>query len=114
MIVDDDPDFLGLTARILTDLGVQTIWTAATATEALEVVLDARPDAVLVDVWLPDRHGIDLAYELCQLPWRPRVVVTSSDSDAILALDPTHGPPQLPFLDKENLGSDTLQHALLD
>jgi CheY-like chemotaxis protein len=114
LIVDDDPDFLGLTARILTDLGVQTVWTAANATQALKIVQHARPDAVLVDVGLPDRNGIDLAYELSQLPWQPRVVLTSSDSDAILALDPNDTRPQLPFLDKENLANDTLQHTLLD
>jgi CheY-like chemotaxis protein len=114
LIVDDDPDFLALTASILAELGVEAVWTADSAIHALEVVREAQPDAVLVDVGLPDRHGIDLAYELCELPWRPRVVLTSSDTDAILALDPDDGRPDLPFLGKEELGSDTLQQALLD
>jgi CheY-like chemotaxis protein len=114
LIVDDDPDFLGLTARILVELGVDPVWTAADATEALEVVGEARPDVVLVDVWLPDRHGIDLAYELSELPWGPRVVLTSSDSDAVLALDRGDGRSNLPFLGKEELGSDALQRLLLD
>jgi CheY-like chemotaxis protein len=114
LIVDDDPGFLGLTARILVDLGAEPVWTAASAALALEVVSGARPDAVLVDIGLPDRYGIDLAYELAELPWRPRVVLTSSDSDAILALDPQDGVPQFQFLGKEEIGSDTLQHALLD
>lgn len=113
LIVDDDPDFLGLTARILTELGVEAVWTAANAAQALAAVQQSRPDVVLVDVGLPDRHGIDLAYELSELPWRPRVVLTSSDSDAVLALDPGDGRPDLPFLGKEELGSDTLQRVLL-
>lgn len=113
LIVDDDPGFLGLTARILVELGAAPVLTASSAAGALEVVRAARPDAVLVDIGLPDRHGIDLAYELAELPWRPRVVLTSSDRDAILALDPQDG-PQFRFLDKEELGSDTLQHALLE
>ncbi len=113
LIVDDDPDFLGLSARILTELGVEAVFTAASATQALALVQESRPDVVLVDVGLPDRLGIDLAYELLELPWRPRIVLTSSDSDAMLALQPRDGLPHLPFLGKEELGGDSLERALL-
>jgi DNA-binding NarL/FixJ family response regulator len=37
---------------------------------------------VLLDVGLPDGDGITLAQALTALPWRPRVVLTSSDADA--------------------------------
>jgi DNA-binding NarL/FixJ family response regulator len=40
---------------------------------------------VLVDVGLPDRDGVDLARELSALPWRPRVVLTSTDTEAATA-----------------------------
>ena len=43
---------------------------------------ELRPDAALVDVGLPDGDGIALAAHLVALPWRPRVVVASSDPDA--------------------------------
>ena len=112
LIVDDDPDFLGLTARIMATLGVEAVSTAENAADALTAAHQTRPEAMLVDVGLPDRDGIDLAYELLELPWRPRVVLTSSDSDAILALDPSDGRPHLPFLGKEELGGDTLQRTL--
>jgi CheY-like chemotaxis protein len=82
LIVDDDPVFLTLAARIVAELGVDAVATAEDAAEALKVAEDSRPDAVLVDVGLPDRDGTDLAYELSDLPWRPRVVLTSSDSEA--------------------------------
>jgi DNA-binding response OmpR family regulator len=114
LIIDDDPDFLALTARILVELGVDAPWTAADAAQGLAAALQSRPDAVLVDIGLPDRDGIDLAYELSELSWRPRIVLTSSDSDAVLALDPHDGRPDLPFLGKEDLASDTLGRALLD
>ncbi len=113
LIVDDDPGFLGLVARILAGLGVEAVWTAANAAEALAAARESRPDVVLVDVGLPDRYGIDLACELSELPWRPRVVLTSSDSDAVLALDAGEGRPGLPFLGKEELGSDALRRVLL-
>jgi CheY-like chemotaxis protein len=113
LVVDDDPDFLGLTARILVDMGIDAVTTAADAGEALAVVAASRPDAVVVDIGLPDRTGIDLAYELSELPWRPRVILTSSDSDAVLALEPRAGRPALQFVAKEEIGSDALQRALL-
>jgi CheY-like chemotaxis protein len=114
LIVDDDPDFLGLAARILVDLGVESVSTAASASDALAAVRESRPDAVLVDIGLPDRNGIDLGYELARLSWRPRVVLTSSDIDAIHALGGDGGRPDLPFLAKEELVGDTLRRTLLD
>jgi CheY-like chemotaxis protein len=111
LIVDDDPAFLALAGRILADLGVEVVATAADAAQALEVVQHSRPDAMLVDVGLPDRDGIDLAYELSKLPWGPRVALTSSDSEAFVAIEARDGSRKLPFIAKEELASDTLRHA---
>jgi CheY-like chemotaxis protein len=112
--VDDDPAFLGLVARILSDIGIESVRTAADASQALLVVEHARPDAVLVDIGLPDRDGTDLAYELSALPWRPRIVLTSSDSDAFLAIEPRDGHRELVFIAKVELAADTLRAALSD
>jgi DNA-binding NarL/FixJ family response regulator len=57
------------------------------AAAALAAAGMLRPDAVLVDVGLPDRDGIALAGELAALPWRPRVVLTSTDAEAATAAD---------------------------
>jgi CheY-like chemotaxis protein len=114
LIVDDDPVFLTLAARIVAELGVDAVATAEDAAEALKVAEDSRPDAVLVDVGLPDRDGTDLAYELSDLPWRPRVVLTSSDSEAFLAIEPREGHHELAFIAKEELASDTLRRVLID
>lgn len=114
LIVDDDPAFLGLVARILSDIGVESVRTAPDASQALLVVEHDRPDAVLVDIGLPDRDGTDLAYELSALPWRPRVVLTSSDSEAFLAIEPRDGHRRLPFIAKVELAADTLRDALSD
>ena len=114
LIVDDDPAFLRLVARILSDIGIESVRTAADASQALLVAQHARPDAVLVDIGLPDRDGTDLAYELSALPWRPRVVLTSSDSEAFLAIEPRDGHRELAFIAKVELAADTLREALSD
>jgi CheY-like chemotaxis protein len=114
LVVDDDPAFLALVARILSDIGIQSVRTAADAAQALLVAQHARPDAVLVDIGLPDRRGTDLAYELSTLSWRPRVVLTSSDSEAFLAIEPRDGQQELAFIAKVELAADTLREALSD
>jgi CheY-like chemotaxis protein len=113
LIVDDDPAFLRLATRILVELGVD-VATAADASQALAAVEGSRPDAVLVDIGLPDRDGGDLAYELAELSWRPRVVLTSSDSEAGLAVLSRGTQPPLAFVPKEELADDTLRRELLD
>jgi CheY-like chemotaxis protein len=66
----------------------------------------------LVDVGLPDREGIELAFELAALPWLPRVVLTSSDWDAVDALGARDGHRTLPFVPKEELASDSVRRLL--
>jgi DNA-binding NarL/FixJ family response regulator len=82
LVVDDDARFRGLAARILTAMELSVVGQAGTVAEAIEVVAALRPDAVLLDVGLPDGDGVTLARYLAGLPWRPRIVLTSSDPDA--------------------------------
>ena len=82
LVVDDDPGFRGLAARMLTAEDMVVVGQAATVREAGELVAALRPDAVLIDVGLPDGDGVTLARSLAALPWRPRIVLTSSDRDA--------------------------------
>jgi response regulator of citrate/malate metabolism len=82
LVVDDDSGFRGLAVRLLERAGFHATWEADTAIRAREVVDEVRPEFVLLDVWLPDASGVALAGELTRLPWRPRVVLISSDHDA--------------------------------
>ena len=112
LVVDDDPAFLEVAARIVTDLDMELVATAMDASQALEVVHRSRPTLVLVDVGLPDRSGIDLAYELAELPWEPRVVLTSTDSEAFIAIEERPGRQRPPFIAKEDLESAALSRVL--
>ena len=112
LIVDDDPSFLSLATRILAQAGFEVVATAEDAAGAVSAANATKPDAALVDVGLPDREGVDLAYELAELPWRPRVVLTSTDSDAGFALDVFDGRPRLPFIAKADLANGQLASLL--
>jgi CheY-like chemotaxis protein len=82
LVVDDDRAFRGLATRMLEAMGLQVVGEAGTVAAATVAAAELRPDAVLVDVCLPDGDGLVLAQTLAALPWRPRIVLTSSDADA--------------------------------
>jgi DNA-binding NarL/FixJ family response regulator len=113
LIVDDDPIFLSLATRILTEAGLDVVATADDAAGAVGAARATEAAAILVDVGLPDRAGVDLAYELAALPWRPRVVLTSTDSDAGYAIEAPDGHPKLPFVPKDELANGRLPGLLI-
>jgi DNA-binding NarL/FixJ family response regulator len=82
VLVDDDPVFRALARRVLCATGLAVVGEADTVAGALAATIDLRPDALLVDVGLPDGDGVALARKLASLPWRPRVVLTSADPEA--------------------------------
>jgi UDP-3-O-acyl N-acetylglucosamine deacetylase len=59
LIVDDETDIRGTLAQILGDEGYRTV-TCASGEEALDIYARERPDVVLLDVWLPDRDGLEI------------------------------------------------------
>jgi DNA-binding NarL/FixJ family response regulator len=87
LVVDDDPIFRSLARRMLLAEGLLVVGEAESVATAIAAAHELKPDAVLVDVGLPDGNGVALARELTALPWRPRVVLTSSDPDATRASD---------------------------
>ena len=82
LLVDDDAVFRELARRMLSATGLVVVAEAETVAAAIAAAHAVKPDAALVDVGLPDGDGIALAGELTALPWRPRVVLTSTDPDA--------------------------------
>ena len=110
LVVDDDPGFRSLAVRLLERTGLRVIGEADTVKRAREVVHELRPTFVLLDVSLPDGDGVVLAGELTELPWRPRVVLISSDRDAAsaAALDQSGAAASIP---KDELTDNTLRIA---
>jgi DNA-binding response OmpR family regulator len=111
LVIDDDPTSLDLATRVLEEMGADVV-TTLDGSSAIAVASRMRPDAALVDVGLPDRDGIDLAYELAALPWRPRVVLMSTDRDAVTGIDGRPESETLPFVPKEQLAGGRLRSLL--
>jgi DNA-binding NarL/FixJ family response regulator len=87
LVVDDEPVFRSYARRILVAGGLVVVGEADSVATAMPAVLALTPDAVLLDVGLPDGDGVALARELSALPSRPRVVLTSTDPEAASADD---------------------------
>jgi DNA-binding NarL/FixJ family response regulator len=81
LVVDDDPSFRTLAGRLLTASGLTVIAEADSVSAAIAIATRMEPAAALVDVGLPDGDGRDLARRLADLPWQPRIVLTSVDAD---------------------------------
>ncbi len=81
LVVDDDPAFRDLAARVLRGWGHVVIGEAGSAAEALARAAELRPDMALVDIGLPDGDGFSLTAQLVTMPWPVRVILISADDD---------------------------------
>jgi DNA-binding NarL/FixJ family response regulator len=85
LLVDDDEAFRRSAARILAERGYDVVGQASTIAEARAAVVRLRPDALLLDVNLPDGNGVALATELTRDGGSLRVLLTSTDASAVTA-----------------------------
>jgi two-component system nitrogen regulation response regulator NtrX len=76
LIVDDEQEIRESLESILRE-EEYIVTTAATAGEAMALLRDAVYDVVLLDVWLPDRDGLDALIEIKQMESSPEVVIIS-------------------------------------
>lgn len=78
LIVDDEGEIRESLEGILREEGY-LVTTSATAVEALELVRDADYDVVLLDIWLPDRDGLETLGEIRRIENAniPEVVIIS-------------------------------------
>jgi DNA-binding NarL/FixJ family response regulator len=108
LLIDDDPGFRRLARRTLARTQMSVVGEAETAAAGASAARELKPDAMLVDVGLPDGDGITLARELSALPWSPRVVLTSVDPDAA-SPDEVERSGACGFIPKHNLPGRGLQ-----
>ena len=82
MLVVDDHRLFRATARMLLESeGYHVVGEAADGAEAVAEAVRLRPDAVLLDVQLPDRDGFAVATELAAADGPTVVLISSRDAD---------------------------------
>jgi len=67
LVVEDNPDNLITITAILTEIGVGII-TATNGQEAVELIEQARPDLILMDIQLPLLSGLDATRQIKAKP----------------------------------------------
>ena len=81
LVVDDDPDIIDYFSSFLADEGYE-VASASSSEDALEMIDGFQPSAILIDVMMPGRSGLDLLVSLRGDPdWRdtPLILITGSD-----------------------------------
>jgi len=89
LVVDDEAEIRNALEEILGEEGYG-VATAATAAEAMVLLQDAHYDAVLLDIWLPDRDGLDVLSDIHGLATEIRPEWSSSAATAPLRLPSNH------------------------
>lgn len=112
-LVEDQHDTRESWRRLISSFpDFECICTCASAEEALRSIPDAKPDVILMDVFLPRMSGIECTAKLKAMrPGTPIVMLTASDEDEILFLALESGADG--YLLKRTKPAD-LRAALLD
>jgi CheY-like chemotaxis protein len=64
LIVDDNARFLETARTLLCRDGLDVVGVASNSADAVALVAELRPDVALVDVFLGEEDGVDLAHRL--------------------------------------------------
>jgi two-component system chemotaxis response regulator CheY len=116
MIVDDELFFRGLLRDILTKDGLQVVAEAANGVEAVALYREHSPAIVLMDIYMPEKNGIDAIREIISLDPQARILICSGvgyDQDLEAALQQgARGVIYKPFFDEEVL--DVIRKTLAE
>jgi DNA-binding NtrC family response regulator len=84
LLVDDEPFVLRALERIMDATGFRSC-SAGSADDALAIARDGRFDAVVSDLWMPERTGLDLLGDLRSLDRTlPVILLSGSATDTIV------------------------------
>jgi two-component system nitrogen regulation response regulator GlnG len=86
LVVDDEPSILTAFRRAFRGGEVEVV-TAETAAEGLQIARERRPDAVVLDVRLPDRTGLDVLRDLQAVDARCPVIFITGQGTTDTAIE---------------------------
>ena len=85
LIVDDEPGILTALSSVLADEGYETVCTKS-GLEAESLYRQRQPDVVFLDVWLPDRDGLETLQALREVDPAAAIVMMSGHGTASTAV----------------------------
>jgi DNA-binding NarL/FixJ family response regulator len=112
VVIDDEPIFLELVReRLRTHPAMVIVGVAQAGTAGVQLVRELRPDAAIVDVYMPDMNGFAVTRAIRDEHPLLQVLVISADGD------PAHHAAALragaeAFLDKRDLTPDAIMAAV--
>ncbi len=81
IVVDDSAPVRSRVAALLREAGLDVVGEAPTAQAALCLVHSLRPDAVVLDLQLPDRNGMEILVELKANEPAPVVAILTNTAE---------------------------------
>ena len=85
LIVDDEEGILTTMSQVLGDEGFRTLTTPSGA-EALDLYREHRPDVVFLDIWLPDKDGLEALQAILEMDAHALVVMMSGHGTSSTAV----------------------------
>ncbi len=117
LIVDDNESFLEVARALLEREGLSVAGVASTYTDALDLIETLRPDVVLVDIFLGEESGLELARHLAEdghgQGEAATVILISTHAEADLA-DVIAASPAIGFLPKTELSAKAIRRIVDD
>jgi len=88
LVVDDEKDITNLLEEILHKDGFNKILKAHTGLDAVKVCREFQPDAIILDIMLPDINGIEVCKQIREFSFCPILFLSSKNDeiDKILGL----------------------------
>jgi two-component system chemotaxis response regulator CheY len=107
MLVDDELFFRKLLRDILEEEGYQVVAEAANGVDAVNKFSLHRPDISLIDIYMPEKNGMDATKEILSIDRNAKVLICSAlgcDEDVAVSLQVgAKAVIQKPFIQSEVL-----------
>ena len=100
LIAEDDLSARATIVDLLTSFGHEVVAQVSSGREAVERALEVRPDAVLLDIHMPDGSGIEAAEQITAAHPTTAIVLFSGDPSVSLSEDEVTATSAIAFLPK--------------
>ena len=80
VVADDSPSFLEQLVSIL-EVEFDVVKTAMDGSKSVEIIMNCKPDVVVLDLEMPGLNGIEITRELKKYSPGPAIVICSVEND---------------------------------